>query len=127
MEGKKVKAVYVCVKCGRESEHYRNTCPSCGSTMVLRTKVVKESNPSDAWLEEAGWTREDWNELVATLGTKNHEKILSLLERYKGHEFGTPLALDIMKILEVPDSDVQVLVEEYGDLIPVSEILKRAC
>ena len=42
MEDKKVKNVYVCVKCGRESEHHRNTCPGCGSTMVPRTKVEKE-------------------------------------------------------------------------------------
>lgn len=35
-----MKKVYACVKCGTESEHYLKQCPRCGSTMVLRTKVV---------------------------------------------------------------------------------------
>ena len=47
MEDKKVKNVYVCVKCGRESEHHRNTCPRCGSTMALRIKVEKEGQANE--------------------------------------------------------------------------------
>jgi predicted RNA-binding Zn-ribbon protein involved in translation (DUF1610 family) len=42
MEGKKVTSV--CIKCGKEAEHFRSTCPRCGSTMVLRTKVEKEGH-----------------------------------------------------------------------------------
>ena len=47
MEGKKVITVYVCVKCRKESKHLRNTCPYCGSTMVSRTKVVKETRKKE--------------------------------------------------------------------------------
>lgn len=39
---KKLKNVYQCVKCDRESEHFLRRCPRCGSTVVLRTKVENE-------------------------------------------------------------------------------------
>jgi CMP-N-acetylneuraminic acid synthetase len=37
---KKLKDVYICMKCRRESKYFRK-CPSCGSTMILQTRVEK--------------------------------------------------------------------------------------
>jgi len=39
MPEKVTKTVYVCVKCGRKSDHFRNTCPRRGSTMAKQTIV----------------------------------------------------------------------------------------
>jgi len=40
-QDRRLKDVYICMKCRRESEHFRK-CPVCGSTMVRQTRVEKE-------------------------------------------------------------------------------------
>ena len=75
------------------------------------------------WLRNAGWTPLQWQELVNTVKAGNIEAILKVLKKYKENEFGTPLALDIMKVLGTPEFRQRELVGEYLDSIPVREIL----
>jgi DNA-directed RNA polymerase subunit RPC12/RpoP len=35
----KMKTVYVCIKCGKKSDKFRNACPRCGSAMAKHTIV----------------------------------------------------------------------------------------
>lgn len=70
-----------------------------------------------------GWTKREWNELVETVKSRDRKRIVSLLEKHKDYEFGTPLMMDIAEILKVEMED---LVNCYGSFIPVSEVLRAS-
>lgn len=85
---------------------------------------MKQQTDEEFFLE-SGWTKKEWNKLVAIVESKDKMEIMNFLEKHRDYEFGTPLVFDIVEALGISTEVLRGLVEYYESFLPIDEVLKK--